>query len=112
MSTIIIWIFIAYGMTSILNWGSIFETPRKWIINRSTFFGELIQCPICTGTWVGMVLSIITGGLCNQYLNIINYDLPIWVDRSISILLDGTFTAGAVWALNSIIEFFEESRIK
>jgi hypothetical protein len=29
-----------------------------------------------------------------------------------AIFFDGMFTAGAVWAINAIIEFFEESRIK
>jgi hypothetical protein len=29
-----------------------------------------------------------------------------------AIFFDGMFTAGSVWALNAIIEFFEESRLK
>jgi hypothetical protein len=29
-----------------------------------------------------------------------------------SIFFDGMFTAGIVWAINGIVEFFEESRIK
>jgi hypothetical protein len=29
-----------------------------------------------------------------------------------AIFFDGMFTAGAVWAINAIIEFFEESRLK
>jgi hypothetical protein len=28
----------------------------------------------------------------------------------INIFVDGMFTAGVVWAINSIIEFFEENR--
>ena len=38
----------------------------------------------------------------------INDELPwfMWV------FFDGMLTAGAVWIINSIVEFFEESRIK
>jgi hypothetical protein len=28
------------------------------------------------------------------------------------IFFDGMFAAGSVWAINSIVEFFEENRIK
>ena len=32
--------------------------------------------------------------------------------KDISLFFDGMFTAGSVWMVNAIIEFFEESRIK
>ena len=99
---ILVWSFIAYGLTSILVWGSIFDKPRQWIIRKSRFFGELIQCVLCTSTWVGFLLSILFGGLSNKY-----FEIP----QVVSIIIDGFFTAGVVWAINSIIEFFEENRI-
>lgn len=103
MGLIFLWCFIAYGLTSILVWGSIFEKPRNWIISNSGFFGELIQCTLCTGTWVGFFLSICLGGLATRYFGI------HWI---VSIFFDGLFTAGIVWTINTIIEFFEENRIK
>lgn len=95
---IFLWSFIAYGMTSIIVWGAIFDKPRTWIVNHSKIFGELITCTLCTGTWVGFFLSICFGGLSIQFFNI------NWLA---SIFFDGMFTAGIVWAINSIIEFFE-----
>ena len=94
---------MAYGFTSILVWGSIFEKPRTWIKAHSKFFGDLISCTLCTSTWVGFVMSIFLGGLTSEIFGI---------NRFTSVFFDGMFTAGAVWALNTIIEFFEESRIK
>jgi hypothetical protein len=93
----------AYGMTSILVWGSIFENQRNWIKKHSKFFGDLISCTLCTSTWVGFFMSLVLGSLTQQIFN--NH----WV---LNLFWDGMYTAGSVWAINSIIEFFEESRIK
>jgi MFS family permease len=98
-----LWILIAYGMTSIIVWGAIFEDVRGWIKKRSKFFGDLISCTLCTATWVGFFLSICLGGLTSTTFGV------HWL---IGIFFDGMLTAGAVWVLNSLIEFFEENRIK
>ena len=103
MELIIFWIIAGYGMTSILVWGSIFEKPRNFIKKHSKFFGDLISCTLCTATWVGFFMSIVLGGLINTYI-----ELPIVP----TVFFDGMFTAGAVWAINAIVEFFEENRIK
>ena len=103
MTVLFLWIFIAYGMTSIIVWGSIFEKPRDWVVEHSKFFGTLVTCTLCTSTWVGFFLSVCLGGLTNKVFEI-NYFAGIF--------FDGMFTAGVVWAINSLIEFFEESRIK
>lgn len=103
MALLFLWAFLGYGMTTILVYGSIFENQRNWIKRHSKFFGELIGCMMCTSTWVGFFLSLTLGGLTNKYL-----DINPWV----SIFFDGMFTCGIVWAINGIVEFFEESRIK
>ena len=103
MVLLILWAFIAYGLTSILVWGSIFESTRLFIKKHSKFFGDLISCTLCTSTWVGFFMSICLGGLTTRILD--THWLP-------SIFFDGMFTAGFVWTINSIVEFFEESRIK
>lgn len=103
MTHILFWIFAAYGMTSILVWGSIFEKFREFIKSKSKIFGDLISCTLCTSTWVGFFMSLCFNGLTQKL-----FEVP-WV---LGFFFDGMFTAGAVWILNSIIEFFEESRIK
>jgi hypothetical protein len=103
MFVILFWVLSAYGLTSILIWGSIFDKPRDYIKTNNNFFGTLISCVLCTSTWVGFLMSFIFGGLCEKIFNS-NY--------FIGLFFDGMFTAGSVWAINSIIEFFEESRIK
>jgi hypothetical protein len=100
---VLFWILAAYGMTSILVWSSIFESTRTFIKKHSKFFGDLISCTLCTSTWVGFFMSIVLGGLSNHYVT-----APFLVN----VFFDGMFSAGSVWALNAIIEFFEENRIK
>ena len=95
------WVFIAYGMTSILVWGSIFEGFRQFIKRKSTFFGELINCTLCTSTWVGFFMSIVLGSLTSTLFS---------VNLIIGCFFDGMFTAGAVWAINAIVEFYEEKK--
>lgn len=99
----LVWVFTAYGMSTILVYGSIFDTPRSWIKNNSKFFGELIGCMLCTSTWVGFFLSISLGGITNKLFTL------NWFT---TMFFDGMFTAGVVWAINAFVEFFEESRIK
>jgi hypothetical protein len=100
---LIFWILTAYGMTNILVWGSIFENQRTWIKAHSKFFGDLISCVLCTSTWVGFFLSFFLGGITKHY-----FDVPWYM----AFFTDGMLTAGSVWMLNGIIEFFEENRIK
>ncbi len=98
--TLIFWILTAYGMTSILVWGSIFESTRTFIKKHSKFFGDLISCTLCTSTWVGFFMSIVLGGLTSKFFE------TFWL---LEIFWDGMFTAGSVWALNAIIEYFENN---
>ncbi len=106
MGALLVWILIAYGMTSILVWGSIFDKVRIWIKKHSKFFGELIGCTLCTSTWVGFFMSLVLGSITKMVSFNDTYPQIVYV------FFDGMFTAGAVWAINAIIEFFEESRIK
>jgi MFS family permease len=103
MDLLILWAFIGYGMSTILVYGSIFEKQREWIKKHSKFFGDLISCIMCTSTWVGFFMSLSLGGLVIKFLDIHWF----W-----GIFFDGMFTCGIVWAINAIIEFFEESRLK
>ena len=98
MELLLFWSLMAYGMTSILVWGSIFQGTREFIKRKSKFLGELISCTLCTSTWVGFFLSFVTGGLSGYFYEDLNPFLIIF--------LDGMFTAGIVLAINAIIEYY------
>mgnify|MGYP006153947799 FL=1 len=96
----LIWILAAYGMSQIIVFGSIFDNQREWIIKKSTFFGDLVQCMMCTPTWVGFFFSL-TFFSPTESMVMIPYT---------NIFFDGMLACGSVWALNAIIEWFEENK--
>lgn len=109
---LLMWAFVAYGMTTILVYGSIFNGLRngihKWGNNKSApfnFFGKflsgLISCMLCTGTWVGFFLSLAYFSPNVEYVGL---------NKILSVFFDGMLSAGFVWAINGVIEWFEENR--
>ena len=113
MIQLLIFMLVAYGMTTILVYGSIFNGLRNIIHKAGSedgffltrpvfkFLSELIQCPLCTATWVGFFLSLTLFSPIHNFIGLNKY---------ISVFFDGMFSAGSVWAINAIIEWFEENR--
>lgn len=112
MTQLLIWVLVAYGMSNILVYGKIFNKQRDWIhkqadssnIFQSSIFGfisELISCMMCVSVWTGFFLSF-------------TYFSPSFVlldaNYYYSIFIDGMLASGAVWAINAIVEWFEENR--
>jgi uncharacterized membrane protein required for colicin V production len=111
---LVIWAVVAYGMTTIMVYGSIFNGLRRWIHRNGepnggfaitqplfSFVSSLIKCMLCTGTWVGFFLSLVFFSPSME-INGLN--------RLLSVFFDGMLGAGFVWAINAIIEWFEENR--
>jgi hypothetical protein len=102
----------AYGMTTILVYGSIFNGVRNFIHKQSSeegfkllrpifsFLSELIVCPLCTSTWVGFFLSLTMFSPVHNIIGLNEY---------FSVFFDGMLSAGSVWAINEIVEWFEEN---
>jgi hypothetical protein len=101
MGILLLWAIAAYGMTSILVWGAIFENQRIWIKSHSKFFGDLIGCTLCTSTWVGFFMSLVAYSPWHEIIGLNQY---------VSIFFDGMLASGFVWALNGVVEWFEENR--
>jgi len=113
MTQLLIFMIVAYGMTTILVYGSIFNSLRNFIHKEGSetgfkltrpifkFLSELIVCPLCTSTWVGFFLSI------SMYSPVAKF---IGLNSIFDVFFDGMLSAGSVWAINAIIEWFEENR--
>ena len=97
---LLIWLITAYGMTQILVYGSIFDKVRAWISRHSKFMEDLLGCMMCTSTWVGFLFSFIFFSPTDTLTT-----LPY-----INVLLDGMLASGGVWAINAIVEWFEENK--
>lgn len=108
---IIFWIIAAYGMTNILVYGSIFDNLRDFIHKTAesnikiispifSFMSGLISCMMCTSTWVGFFMSLFFSPFTAYF----------GVHPSFGLFFDGMLASGGVWAINAIVEWFEENR--
>jgi len=114
ITQLILWMVMAYGMSNILVYGSIFNRPRNYIFNEAdhgigffngffVFLKDMLKCMMCTPTWVGFFFGIFLYSPVHEILGITKW--ASW-------FFDGMLASGAVWAINSIIEWFEENRPK
>lgn len=114
MTNLLLWMIMCYGLSNILVYGSIFNGPRnkinQWAADVDSIFqdfwiflSDMLKCMMCTPTWVGFFVGIFLYSPVNHFL-----DVSIWV----SWFFDGMFASGSVWAINSIIEWFESNRPK
>lgn len=111
---LILWMVMAYGISNILVYGSIFNGPRNFI-NKSAedkdtllngfwvFLSDMLKCMMCAPTWVGFFFGIFLYSPVHEILGV-----SPWV----SWFFDGMLASGSVWAINSIIEWFEVNRPK
>ena len=107
MVKLLAWFILSYGLMNIMVYGSIFQglrdDLRKW--GERSKIGEflygIISCPLCFSFHGGWFLSLT---IFSPTLTL--FDTPIWI----SWFFDGILSSGAVWAINSIIEWFEQNR--
>jgi len=112
MTQLFLWVLLAYGMSNILVYGSIFSGPRdlinRWAGNEHTplrgfwvFLSDMLKCMMCAPTWVGFFFGIFLYSPVHEILGAHEY---------VSWFFDGMLASGGTWAINSIIEWFEENR--
>jgi hypothetical protein len=112
MTKLVLWFIMNYGLTNIMVFGSIFSQLREffysWGQNKlapfnglGKFISGIFACTMCFSTWGGFFFGLFIFSPTNFYLQ-----TPI----EISWFFDGLLASGAVWAINAIIEWFENNR--
>jgi hypothetical protein len=112
MIILLTWILAAYGMTQIIVHGSIFQSTREGIRRTAElnipvisplfdFIRGIVTCMMCCSTWVGFFMSLTV----YSPFGVIYAAHPVF-----GIFFDGMLASGSVWAVNSIVEWFEENR--
>ena len=113
MVKILVWFILSYGLMNIVVFSSIFsgfrnglkklgESSSKPTQVMGEFLSELTACPMCFSTWGGFFLSIFVYSPIHELFGVI---------PEISWFFDGILSSGAVWAINAIVEWFEENRL-
>ena len=114
ITQLLLWMVMAYGMTNIIVYGSIFNGPRNFINKASNtpkyplrgffiFVSDMIKCMMCASTWIGFFFGIFLYSPVHEILGV-----TPWA----SWFFDGMLGSGSVWAINAIIEWFELNRPK
>ena len=94
-------LLIAYGMSNIMVFSSIFQKWRDfWTRVSPNFFGELFTCMICLPFWVGVLLSLFVFSVSSTYLDINSTILSTFVDACL--------TSGGVWLIHTLQEKLEK----
>ena len=112
MTKLFLWFIMNYGLTNIMVYGSIFSGLRsffnKWGENIfvpfngvGKFISGLLSCPMCFSTWSGFFFGLFIFSPTHVFLQTPNV---------VSWFFDGLLASGAVWAINAIVEWFEENR--
>lgn len=87
----LIFILVAYGTTSIIVEGSIFQP----LVERTTgLLNDLLSCPLCTGTWIGFIMGFIYSPIS------IYVELPFLID----VFACGMLAAGGIWTITKLAE--------
>tara|TARA_R110002072_G_scaffold156730_1_gene307248 strand:- start:301 stop:630 length:330 start_codon:yes stop_codon:yes gene_type:complete len=84
-------ILAAYGMTQLIVYASIFDKIRpskEWLGG----FGELFNCPMCMGFWVGVFLCGING-----YTELFSYEHSV-----VNYFILGCLSSGTSYVLNMV----------
>jgi len=106
MINLLVFILASYGISNILVYGSIFGWWRDQLEKLGTgraSLHKLWSCMMCMPTWVGFGLSAVL-----QYNGV---ETPFSDDNMnfwLAVFLDGVLASGSVYALNVIIEHFED----
>ena len=112
MTQLLLWMIMAYGISNILVYGSIFNGPRNYINKWGTnelapfqgigeFLSKMLACMMCCSVWVGFFYGFFLYSPVHELLGVTNL---------ISWFFDGMLASGSVWAINAIIEWFEVNR--
>jgi hypothetical protein len=110
---VFIWFILSYGLMNIMIYGSIFQWLRDWARESandakkdSHYFGRflngILKCSLCFGFHGGWALSLMVYSPTQELFHM--KFLTSW-------FFDGILSSGAVWAINAIIEWFEENRL-
>jgi hypothetical protein len=102
------WILLNYGLMNIMVYSKIFSGLRDYIKELSTkkfvgpiflFITEILSCPMCFSTWGGFFTGLVIFSPTYELFGFTRYG---------SWFFDGIISSGAVWALNSYIEWYEK----
>lgn len=101
--TFIYLILTAYGLSNILVNSSLFF-PLREKLKPIKFIYELINCMMCTGFWVGVLISIFILSPSNELFLLSDINI---LNSILNTMVDGLFFSGTTWIIHTLQEKLE-----
>ena len=112
MTQLTLWMIMAYGLSNIIVYSKIFAGVRNFLSEMAQMplpmiqpIGKFLQgmtsCMMCISVWIGFFFGLFLYSPVHEILGVNPY---------FSWFFDGMLSSGAVWTINSIIEWFEQNR--
>ena len=102
---------VCYGFCNIVIYGKgpfhVFIWMHDFLEKIHPQLNEVVSCFMCLGFWVGAVLSVLNHFLMDVPVTPCGIFLYAHVNWIIIAFLDGLFTSGACWLINTVQEYFE-----
>jgi hypothetical protein len=81
-----------FGLTKIINSGSIFDPVKNYLQSKNNkflnFILKLVNCPLCLSFWIGALIGALYG------------PFPAW-----NIIFNGGFYAGCIWIITCLCQY-------
>lgn len=112
ITKLLAWFIMNYGLMNIMVFSSIFSGFRNKVRRIGDmeiplispffdFISGFMSCPMCFSFHGGWFLSLFIFSPSHEL-----FHTPTWI----SWFFDGIMSSGAVWAINSYIEWYEQNR--
>lgn len=109
----IAYLFATSGISIIITSSTIFKKFRNFVEQRSPFFGEGINCPLCMGFWAGIFLSL--WGISPAHLYIYPECMSLFINDKIVyyfiFILNGCISSMLSWGFYNLIEFMQHKHV-
>jgi hypothetical protein len=93
---ILYYVLVSYGLTTIIVQSKIFKPIRDFFKNKSKFTHKLLNCMLCTGFWVGLLISFVFNSKIQM---ILDYPTIDWYFMFIYNIFYASFTSGLIWLI-------------
>lgn len=99
---ILVWALCCYGITLVINSSKLTLGLRQWVMERSEFFGYGLECPMCVGFWVGVVLSL-AAHLRIAPVGSVALDAIPGGHATLEAVLNGFASSAVCWAIHVVL---------
>lgn len=97
-----LWFLMSYGATQIIVESVIFAPIRDWVFYRSTFVSKLVNCMLCCGFWVSVLVSfVVWSPTLDVFTSTVIFTNTI-VNSIIFAVLDGFVGSSIIWFFHLI----------